>query len=252
MTHEDLNTNKSKVIFFSRLISVLIFIYILLFEFILLPNQFLPKPSILIDSFISLFGDYNFGYALLHTTSIIYAVIFLLYWMYRLLNSITIKFSGLIPFKLNYTAYAVIFAPLFLSFWLDFPLWGEVLYVFIVVDFQFFKTVHNSLREIKPEYILASKSLEISQKDIETKIIWNLVKPEIFKSYKQINITTWMSVILFEYFTALDGTGSVLTSLILYHDFSGIIAFILIVTVVILVANYVIGYLHKKFADWEQ
>ncbi len=252
MTQEDLNNKKLKIIFFSRLISVLIFIYILLFEFILLPNQILPKPSILVESFISLFSDYNFGYALLHTTSIIYAIIFLLYWMYRLLNPITIKFSSLIPFKLNYTAYAVIFAPLFFSFWFDLPLWGEVFYIFLVVDFQFFKTIHNSLREIKPEYILASKSLELSQKDIETKIIWNLVKPEIFKSYKQINITTWMSVILFEYFTSLDGTGSVLTSLVLYHDFSGIIAFMIIITVVILVANFVIGYLHKKFADWEQ
>ncbi|MCO6472629.1 MAG: hypothetical protein PHW27_04800 [Melioribacteraceae bacterium] len=252
MTHEDLNTNKSRVIFFSRLISVLIFIYILLFEFILLPNQFLPKPTILIESFLSLFSDYNFRYALLHTTSIIYAVIFLLYWMYRFLNSVTIKFSSLIPFKLNYTSYAVIFAPLFFSFWLDIPLWGEVLYVFIVVDFQFFKTIHNSLRDIKPEYIIASKSLEISQKDAETTIIWNLLKPEIFKSYKQINITTWMSVILFEYFTALDGTGSVLTSLVLYHDFSGIIAFMIVITLLIFVANLVIGYLHKKFADWEQ
>lgn len=252
MTYEDQNKNKTRIIFYTRLILVLIFIYILLFEFILLPNQFLPKPSILIESFISLFKDYNMGFAILHTTSIIYAVIFVLYWMYRFLNQFTIIFSNLIPFDLNYSAYAIVFAPLFFSFWLDLPLWGEVIYVFIVVDFQFFKSIHNALRKVKPEYILASRSLSISKNDIESKIIWNLIKPEIFKNFKQLNIIAWMSVILFEYFTSLDGVGSVLTNLVLYHDFSGTVAFMLLAAFLIFITNLILGFLQFKFADWEQ
>lgn len=63
------NKFKSKIV----LTVTLIFIYILLFQFILPVNKVLPKPSLLIESFIIIWSDYNLLTSLAVTSTVIYS-----------------------------------------------------------------------------------------------------------------------------------------------------------------------------------
>ncbi len=152
------------------LLSVLAFVYIMLFEFILPVNKFLPRPSVLIESFPSLINDYNFINSFISTFSIIYSTFLISYFIMKLFFPVLVKISIQFPkFVLIFNA-SKYFIPLFLilifELWFGSSVWGEIFFVIVIVNCLLKGEIFQKSLIVKEEYILSAKSLGLSQEKI--------------------------------------------------------------------------------------
>ena len=111
MRHYINRENKAAVF---SLLSVLLSIYILLFEFIIPANRFLPKPSILIDSLPVLFVEYEFLSSFLFTFSAIYALMLLSYLFVRMGHNLLFFLADNLPGLHSYFIIGKYVIPIFL------------------------------------------------------------------------------------------------------------------------------------------
>ena len=65
----------NKPVSISKITILLILIYIVLFEFIWVTQNIIPKPFLIIDSFLSLWSEYNLLNAFFETTAVIFPAI---------------------------------------------------------------------------------------------------------------------------------------------------------------------------------
>jgi len=169
--------------------SGLLFVYILLFEFILPQNKVLPKPSILIDSVHSLFVEYNFGSALLLTFGAIYSIFILSYFILKMSSSIITTFKQIAPALGELLILKNYFLPIFLIFlfesWFGSSMWGEYLFLFILIMGSFKAVFINNIDALNDEYLIAAKSLGVSEKVMKRDIVFKMIQPKIYESIKR-------------------------------------------------------------------
>ncbi|MCF8241850.1 MAG: hypothetical protein K9J16_10720 [Melioribacteraceae bacterium] len=242
---------KSKVTF----LAVIIIVYVLLFEFILPINKVLPKPSLLLESFISLFSDYGLLSASAISTSAVYLSIFVSYILFSIVAPLKISFYYKFPFFISIVGmfrffpaffYAVIFA-----FWFPFSVTAEFVYAFIAVSFMIGISLFNELPKVKPEYIDAARSLKIKETQIYSKIIWKSIQLELFSSLRQIHIYLWAIVLLYEFIGETDGFGNVYRDALSFNDLSGLFALAIITGLFIWLGDVLINYFKGKIINWE-
>ena len=243
---------KNKVIL-SFLLSI-VSIYIILFEFIIPANKILPKPSILLESIPSLINDYNFGSSFLLTFSAIYATMLISYFLISVSNSFLIKILNLFPGFKELFVISKYFIPLFLIFlfqlWFGDSLWAEYLFLLIIIMGFLKESVADNLGSLKQEYIVSAKSLGLTENEINSKVIWKSIQPNLFKSLKSKHISIWSLVIIYEYICNTGGVGSIFSLAIKYHDLSLVIVMFTSLIIAILVMEYLLEIVMKKYFYW--
>lgn len=232
-----------------------VFVYILLFEFILPVNKILPKPSLLLESYSSLWFDYNLFEAFALTTSVIYLSILLGYLIISLFSGLLIRsfydtpgiFNGLKIFR-YFPAffYAVVFA-----YWFEGSIIAEFVFIFIAVVFLLGLNIFDQLKNVKSEYVDAAKSLGISESKIHSEVIWKSIQPEIFDSLFRLHYYVWVLVLLFEFIGGSEGFGVIYRSLLTFQDLAALFALAILISLLIWLGKFLISFFQKKLIYWE-
>ena len=230
-------------------------LWIILFEFVFPPNYFLPKPSIIVLSIISLFRDYQFLVNLLSSISAIYlpaiaACLFI--WLFRryLINNKNI--FGYVVFSFDRISGIVpgILIGLFLIVWLPGSEFSKYIFIFFACFTCLSKKLENELKNVKSEYIDVSVSLGVPKNFISDKIYWKAIEPALSDSIVELHFYLWSMLIVFEMINGGIGLGAVLRIAVLYKDLAGLFASVLIICLIIFVGSAIVKYFKNKFIFW--
>lgn len=238
-----------------RLPLTLLFVYILLFEFILPVNRILPKPSLLWESGLSIWQDYNLINPLIVTLSVVYSSIII---SYLILNFAAGRIIGLLRSfpglagSLGFTKYFPLL-PLIviIEFW--FPVSLPVEYLFgVAAAFAIFtSSLSGGLTSLPKHYIDAASSIGFNENKINSAVIWKSLQPEVFAPAGKFHAGIWGTILVFEFVNFSYGLGSVYFRMLNYSDFAGVIALTVIIAVLICLGNMLIQFLKNKIIFWE-
>jgi len=248
-----LHSDRKKIIL--SFISVLLFTYIILFEFILPANKLLPKPSILIESIPSLFKDYNFLAAFLFSFSAIYLIMIISYLFINVGKNYLIFFSQYFPGIKELFIIGKYLVPIFLIFlfqlWFGNSMWGEYLFILFLMMGELKSKILFEIVTIKEEYIITSRSLGLSEKEIIKNVVWKSIQPQVFDSFLTNHISIWSLVIIYEFICETEGIGSIFRLGLKYNDLSMVIVLIVLIILTILLMELVLNSIKKKYFFWK-
>ncbi len=236
-------------------ITTLIFIYLMLFEFIIPQNEIIPKPSLLVISLPSLWLDYDFPIRFTLTFSVVYISLFLGYVVLLLKRYFIIKFYYLFPNVLNIPNllkyFPAFFYILISAYWFGNNIYFELLFGIIYAATLLTFSLLKEIPLVHREYIDAAKSLNVPTKTIFSEVIWKSLKPGIFNELIRLHYSLWILVLIYEYVANTNGLGLIYKLALLYKDPAVIIDLAVILSVVILFGKMVLSYLKNKFVHWE-
>jgi len=250
--NNNLTHNTSEIIQSKKLLLVvsMIFIYIVIFEFVLIPIKFIPKPSILFDSFISLWDSYNLAALLFSTTSIIYLSLVIGYFLISIsskyLLKIVYEFPGMMNLSVPFKYFSIFFFALLFNLWFSNSLTAEFFFAILVVISFLLSVLNKSSKKTKEEYILTAKSLGLNNNEIYGKVIWKEIEPTIFGGLTALHVSLWMIILIYEFVGKTDGIGSLYYSAYFYNDIGAVVALGILTSLLILIGNMIIKFLHRK------
>jgi ABC-type nitrate/sulfonate/bicarbonate transport system permease component len=248
----DIFRSERKYIYF---LSVFFLLWIILFEFILSPNQILPRPSITLVSIFSLFKDYQFLINLLSSISAIYfsfIVACLFFWIFRRFLINNKNFFGYLSFFLKWITSIIpgILIGLFLIFWFPDSEIVKYIFVFLISITFLVNKLESELKKVNSEFIDAAVSLGGGQNFIIEKVCWKAVEPGIADSLNEIHFYLWSMLLVFEIIKGGSGIGSVLKMAIMYKDLAVLFSLIIIIGVIIFLGTIIIKYFRSKYIFW--
>jgi ABC-type nitrate/sulfonate/bicarbonate transport system permease component len=241
-----------KYIFF---LSCFLIVGIIIFEFILPPNHFLPRPSIVVLSVISLFRDYQLLVNMFSSISAIYfSSIFagLFIWIVRRYLFMNKNLFGFLAISLKWIARIVpgILLGLFLILWFPNSEGSKYILIFFLCFTYLFQKAENELKKVNHEFIDAAVSLGAGKNFIFEKVSWKVIEPALVESMTELHFYLWSILIIFEFINGGSGLGAVLRSAILYKDLSALFTSVIIICIIILIGAALIKYFKKKFIFW--
>lgn len=232
----------------------LIFVYIVLFEFILPINKILPKPSSLYESFLHIWSDYKLLFAFTTTTSVIYVAITLsalfLYAgaKYYIKIFVEMRYSVL-SFQI-FRFVPIFFIVVLFNFWLPNNLLAELLFGFLTTAFLAINKLFDESKKINEEYLLVARNLNLSQSDIYKKVYWKSALPAMAKYYEQIHLSLWTLVLIYEFIDNTHGFGFIFRTALDYKDFTTLFTTAVILSLLIWFGNSVIRFVNNKIIYW--
>ena len=231
-------------------------LYAVLFEFILPINKILPKPSLLIESYSSLWKDYDLLSAFAVSASEVYTSLIIGYLLINftsgfLISTFKSKTNMFLPFRLFRYFPAFFYAVIF-AFWFPESVIAEYFFALIAAVFYLGLTIRNELLNVKKEYLDSSKSLGISENEINSKVIWKLVQPEVFDSLSRLHYYLWVLVMIFEFIGKTHGFGGIYNSLLNYNDLAALFALAVFISVIIFAGSSFINFFKTKIIYWRQ
>jgi len=238
----------------AALFVTLFFVYVVLFEFILPINKVLPKPSLLYESFIHIWSDYNLLLAFTTTTSVIYIAIAL---------SILFLYTGagyyiklLVELKYSIQSFQIFrFIPVFFvavlfNFWLPNNLLAELLFGLLIATFLVIIKLFDESKKIKEEYLLVAWNLNLLQSSIYKKVYWKSALPALSKYYEKVHLTLWTLILIYEFIDNTHGFGFIFRTALDYKDFTALYTLGIILSLLIWFGNSVIRYVNNKIIYW--
>lgn len=237
------------------LLITLLFVYLILFEFVLPVNKVLPKPSLLLESFLIIWDDYSLLSSLALTTTIIYLSLLIasiiVYYFAGLIVRISMEFpSTNILFQLFKYFPAFFFAIIFV-YWFGNSFWAELLFSFCVSIFFFKKRIFELSGSINNNYLTIAKNLGMSDNEIFTNVIRKSILPELFNTVTPIHNYLWIIILIYEFIANSDGLGGVYNTALLYNDFITLFSIAIMISLLIWFGNSVIKFINRKIFFWE-
>lgn len=253
--YETKNQKRLKLNFLLTAGAVILFIYIILFEFILPVNQVLPKPSIVLDSFPALFSDYNFFNSYLHTFSILYSIFLISYFLIKFSFSLLIKTSYILPNVSSIMSLWKYILPIFLIFlfdiWFGNSILGEIIFIMILLLGLLKIEIFQNINKVKDEYIYSALSLGIDQNKIIKEIYWKSFQPQLFNLLLKNHLVLISYILIYELISKSDGLGNLLGLAIKYKDLSITILVIVLIAITLEIAEQIMKKIKAKFFFWE-
>lgn len=234
----------------------LLFVYIMLFEFILPVNKVLPKPSLLLDSIIDVWFDYNLLEAAAITTFAVYISLFISFFSVIIFSKILLKISFELPtaiesFKIFRFFPAFFFVVLF-SYWFDNSFLAEIFFAIISSILLASSTLMTLSKKINKTYVDVAVNLGLSKSAIYSKVIIKYIQPLFFEEYKKIHYYIWILVMIYEFVSNINGFGGIYLNALKFNDFTGLFAIAIIISLLIWFGNFVLNLINKKIFFWEE
>ena len=232
----------------------LLFVYIVLFEFILPVNRMIPKLSMLYESFLHIWSDYKLINAFTTTTSVIYiTIIFSVIFLYVRVKSL-IKLSvemqyAFLSFQI-FRFVSVIFITVMFNFWLPNNLFAELLFGFLVATFLAVNKLFNESKNINEEYLLVARNLNLSQSEIYENVYWKSSLPALSKYYEQIHLSLWTLIFTYEFIDNSHGLGYIFRTALDYKDYTALYVVAILLSLLIWLGDSVIKFVNKKIIHW--
>lgn len=244
-----MNSYKNKL----KLFGSIVFVYVMLFEFILPMNKVLPKPTILFESFLHVWQDYGLLAGIMITAGTVYFAIglsLLLLWFLRgtiikLLLEQKVIFELLQLFK----TIPVFILIVLTAFWFDGSELAKVIFIFVVTMISLTRVLAKEIFQTKSEYLDIAKNLNPSK--LYSDVYWNSSLPGLLNLAERFQRILWLIVLSYEFVSVSFGIGTILRLALLYKDFGAIIVIAIILTMLIWCGTLVIKFIKKKIAFWE-
>jgi ABC-type nitrate/sulfonate/bicarbonate transport system permease component len=237
----------------SKIFLTLLFVYLILFEFILPINNILPKPSFIIESFTTIWSDYNIAISLLETYSIIVFSFLGGYFLCWLFRGLTIYFGE--EQKEIFSSFSwlrsvnIFFVVILVGFWFGDSITAFMIFMMI---FQFLGLMNELMKLNKEDeaYQLTVMSLSSDKNRDMAEIKWKLRIPQIYKSIIEKQSLMWLLVLTYEFIHLDVGVGYVIKQILAYKDFTGLFP-IIIITALLYKLNFLLLKISvKKYAFW--
>lgn len=253
MIAEKLNTNKPLKT--SNITILLVLLYIILFEFTWVTQNFLPKPSLLLESFVSLLGEYKLVDALFETTAVIFPSILLAILIIEIFSkiflSVFIDYNGIKNISAPFRYFSFFFFALLLNLLFKNSLLVEFIFTILFVIGLLLQVLSKETGSIKEEYVVAAKSLGLSRSQIFSKIIWRSLKPNVYGKLVLIHTGAWVVVIIYEFIGATNGVGAIYRLAFDYNDLLSMISLGIFISLVIFLVNSIIRIVVSKLIFWK-
>lgn len=248
----------SKNIFVNRIkfFAALVFVYVVLFQFILPANAFLPKPALFVESFVYIWNDYQLLVASGYTVSIIYSSLIISYIIIFLLRGTLIRF--LEEFRhIVFTFHLFRYVPLFIlmvlfSYWFTISILAEFAFAVILTAFYFAGKMFAEIKNVKQEYVTVALNLGISKSKIYSEVYWKELQPKIFdpSTDGRFQLYLWFVVLVYEFINDAHGLGAAIRNAFYFHDYTALLYFVLITDLVIWCFAAVLKYIESKLIFW--
>jgi ABC-type nitrate/sulfonate/bicarbonate transport system permease component len=237
------------------LLFVFLLLWVILFEFILSPNQILPRPTIVITSIIALFEDYQFLNNLISSISAVYisflAASFFL-WIIKsyLINNQKLFSLVAISLKGIYGIIPGIFWGLFLIYWFPDSELIKYIFIFFTSFLYLFIKLELEIKKVNIEFIDSAISLGCEKNFVSSKVYWKAVEPALALSLTDLHLYLWTIIIVFELIKGGLGVGSVLRSTIQYKDLSAMFISVIFICIIIFMGSFIIKHIKNKYFSW--
>ncbi len=245
------NKFKSKIV----LTVTLIFIYILLFQFILPVNKVLPKPSLLIESFIIIWSDYNLLTSLAVTSTVIYLSLILssivIYWLGKVIIMIAMEYRNSYELVQLLKYFPAFFFAIIFVYWFGNSIWGELLFAFCISLFFLKRNIFDLSINVKETYIITAKNLGLLNNEIYSDVIKKAIFPKLYNSLKPIHNYLWIIILIYEFISQKNGLGGVYYTALLYNDFTALFSVAILISLLIWIGDFMINFITKKIFFWE-
>ncbi len=245
-------TSRGKI----KITASLLFIYVILFEFILPVNQILPRPTLLWDSFFALWSDYNLLPYMAVTTTVVYLTLIAGYIFVDLLSNIFtnlfLKYPAIMIFPALFKYFPAFVFTVISYFWFSESLSGEFIFAIFISLFFILNILNKEIHSVPQHYIESGVSLGLKKKDLYKKLIWKYSQAEIFIQLKRLHYYLWSFVLLFEFIGGSGGIGSIFHLTVKYDDLSAVILLGFIVYLLIWIGDLIIDIIRKRFIFWQK
>lgn len=247
----DLNSFKIKF----NLFIVLLFVYVALFEFVLPVNKIMPKPSLLAESFFTVWSDYNLLEAASLTSTVIYLSLIIGYILIHLFSQIIFKFTfefggSFEAFKLFRYFPAFFFAIIFV-YWFHDSFWAELVFALFISIYMLKLKIFSEAINTKEVYVTAARNMGLSENEIYSQVIKKAIQPKVFKELLTIHNYLWVIILIYEFVTQHNGFGGAYYQSLVYNDFTALFTFALIISLLVWFGNSVISFISQKVFNWE-
>ena len=240
---------------FFIILCTLFIVWIILFEFILPENNFLPKPDIVLLSVPALFDEYHLTANFFTTLSAIYLPALLAYLFVFILRSFLLKRTTSIQIFTGFISKLSVFFPPFLLavlfiFWFPGSLIIEYIFAFMISAIWWMIEIDSKAKYSNESYSLAFKSLGADDNFINNNITWNEIKPGVFQNLGRFHLHFWAVILVFEYISNKYGLGSIMHQTLSYHDLSALFVVIIIIAAVISAGSRLLKFIENRFIFW--
>ncbi len=239
---------------FAKIAAWFTFIYIILFQFILPPNQILPSPASIIDSLGTLFSEYYFISAI-GLTSLLVVLIpilgFLCCYVTRYYSPklfLTYDLSATLLFSFRFFSY--VFLMLFMIYWFGSSWIAELVFLMLVAGLEQKIFLASEVRKINKDYFYTLKSLGLTEKEIIRDVVSKLLKPYVFEKIHILFLLSWGWALLYEMISGSYGMGALMLQALKYNDISILTLSIVIMIVVIYVSGLLFKLIEYKIISW--
>ena len=248
--------NKTILLNRIKFLVALVFVYVVLAEFIIPVNNFLPKPSLFIDSFKYIWKDYQLLASIGYTVSFIYSSMILAYILIFLTKGILIKF--IVEFRqMIITIHLFRYVPLFLilvfvSYWFPSSIIAEFIAAVILSLFHLIRKIFLESKNVKSEYLTVARNLGVPNAKVYGEIFWKELQPKLLSSLNRLQLYLWWVLLIYEFVGDANGIGAVIRSALAFNDYIALIYLILIVTLIIWWCDFLITQIERKLVFWNK
>lgn len=237
----------------SKILLTFLFVYVILFEFILPLNNILPKPSFILESFTTIWNDYNIAISLLETYSIIVFSFLCGYFLTWILRGLSIYFGEtqheLFKSFSWLRSVNIFFIVVLIGFWFGNSIVAFMIFMLVIQFLGLMNELISTTKNDEP-YELTVMSLSSEKTKDLAEIRWKLHIPKIFKSIIEKQSSMWLLVLTYEFIHLDIGVGYVIKQILAYRDFTGLFPLI-IITALLYKLNFLLLKISvKKYAFW--
>ncbi|MCF8265468.1 MAG: hypothetical protein K9I99_13295 [Melioribacteraceae bacterium] len=238
-----------------KLVSAVVFIYILLFEFILPDSEFFPRPTLILESLKALWSEYFLFTEFAYTSSALYIAFLIALVIMHFSSGFIIK--TMLKFKESVEALSVFgyfpsfFYAVLIAFWFELNWFIELAFLLIAFVTLFWKDLFNSLSTIKTEYNDAALSIKGDRDSDFYDVVYKSILPEFVKTLSKNHLYVWIVLLTFEFIHDVSGLGSLFNKILNFHDLGGVFGLTIVVSLLIFIGNMLIQFANKRMVDWE-
>lgn len=232
--------------------SLLIF-YIVLFEFLLPRNNFIPQPIIFYESFLHLWSVYHLLFPLLSTATIVYlsiliSFVFVFYFRIVIIKNI-ISYRAIFQVFNIFKYFPAFFIVLLFSLWFKDSLSAEIVFAILVSSIMLIKKINQLILDVKNEYIIFAH--QINPNKMFSEVYWKSILPKLFSYLYDLQFYLWILILIYEFISESYGIGLIYKQAFTYNDIGAIFSISVTVSLIIWLSNFLIKLIEKKKIYWD-
>ncbi|MCX6148890.1 MAG: hypothetical protein NTX22_00030 [Ignavibacteriales bacterium] len=236
--------------------AIILVIYFILFEFVLSANRYLPKPTLLYDSLISLQKDYNLALNVFYSTSGIYLSLLVGYLLLQLSSGLVVnlfkKFPNIIHAIKLLKYFPLIGIIAIYLYWFPVSVISEFIFSISISFFFLTYIFKKTIPSAKQEYIDAAISITGRSNKVINEITWKYCQPVIFNSIRKLHLFLWSTMLVFEFVKEHFGLGFLFRNAVTFKDQTALITLSIILLIILSIGDLIISLMKEKFFNWEK